>query len=252
MSPRDALARLAPRGPLDLIVQFAIVAAAYTAWRYARGAVEQGMGEAFANARDLIALERAIHTFVEIDVQRWSVDTGWPADFAGWWYRNAHFRGSCAALLFVYFFRQPQFRFVRNMLIASFVISWLGYALYPTAPPRFIPELDLDTSSAVTGNNPLISNPGDPLFNPFAAVPSMHVGLSSLFGVTLALLVRPRALKVLFLAYPLLMTYVVVATGNHYWIDGLFGAMTAAAAAGVAIGLGRLRPEWAFRPQEPA
>ena len=43
------------------------------------------------------------------------------------------------------------------------------------------------------------------------------------------------------------MTYIVVATGNHYWIDALFGAMVAAAAAGVAIGLGKLNPDWAFK-----
>ena len=70
-------------------------------------------------------------------------------------------------------------------------ISVIGYALFPTAPPRFLPELGLDPSSAVTGNNPLLSNPGDSLFNPFAAVPSMHVGLSVILAWSLAMLVRP-------------------------------------------------------------
>ena len=132
------------------------------------------------------------------------------------------------------------------MVLAAMAISVVGYALYPTAPPRFLPELGLDPSSAVTGNEPLLSSPGDPLFNPFAAVPSMHVGLSLIFAWSLALLVRPRALKALLFAYPLLMTYVVVASGNHFWLDAVFGAVTAAAAAAVAILLGRLRPDWAF------
>jgi len=45
MSLRTTVARMAelrrrlPRGPLDLVFQFALIAAAYTAWRYARGAV---------------------------------------------------------------------------------------------------------------------------------------------------------------------------------------------------------------------
>jgi membrane-associated phospholipid phosphatase len=131
-------------------------------------------------------------------------------------------------------------------------ISLLGYWLYPTAPPRFLPELGLDPASSVTGNTPLLSSPGDPLFNPFAAVPSMHAGLSMIFAWSLALLVSLRPLKVLLFAYPLLMTYVVVASGNHFWLDALLGAFTAAAAAGVAILLGRLHPDWSFRPETPS
>ena len=42
----------------------------------------------------------------------------------------------------------------------------------------------------------------EPLFNPFAAVPSMHVGLSALLAWSLASLVRPRALKGLLFATP--------------------------------------------------
>jgi hypothetical protein len=126
------------------------------------------------------------------------------------------------------------------------VISVLGYWLYPTAPPRFIEELDLDGATSVTGNNPLLSDPGNALFNPVAAVPSMHVGLSMIFSWTIAFLAKPRWLKAILFAYPLLMTYVVVASGNHFWLDALFGAFTAAAAAGVAVLLGRWNPDWAF------
>ena len=56
-----------------------------------------------------------------------------------------------------------------------------------------MPELGLDPASSVTGNTPLLSSPGDPLFNPFAAVPSMHVGLAIIFGWSLALLVSLRS-----------------------------------------------------------
>jgi hypothetical protein len=239
--------RFLPRGPLDLLVQLLVLAAAYTAWRYARGAVAGGMEPAFNHARDLITAERWMHTLVEADVQRWALDTGWPGEVARWGYANLHFKGSCLALLLIYFGWRGSFGFVRNMMIAGFAISVLFYWLYPTAPPRFIPELDLETSASVTGNNPLMSDPGNPLFNPFAAVPSMHVGLSLIFSWSLAMLVSPRWLKGLLFAYPLLMTYIVVASGNHFWLDALFGAMAAAAAAGVAVLLGRLNPDWAFK-----
>ncbi len=245
--------RFLPRGPIDLLVQFAVIAAAYTAWRYARGAVApESLEAAFAHARDLIAVERSLHSFVEADVQRWAVDVGWASELARWGYANLHFKGSCLALTVIFFGWRGSYGFVRNAVIAAMAISVIAYAVYPTAPPRFFEELGFDSGSAVTGNQPELVKSGDPLFNPVAAVPSMHVGLAIIFSWSLALLVRPRPLKAALFAYPLLMSYVVVASGNHWWLDALFGAITAGVAAGIAVLLGRWREDWAFRRQASA
>lgn len=241
--------RVLPGGPLDLLTQVVVIAAAYTAWRYARGAVDGSPAEAIGHARDLVDAERWMGLFIELDVQNWALDHGWPADVANWVYSNVHFTGSWLALAIVYFFRRDSYGFVRNMVIAAMVISFCGYWLYPTAPPRFTPELGIiDTIAAASGSPPTVSS-DDAFFNPFAAVPSMHVGLSTIFGVSLALLVRPRPLKALFLCYPLLFNFVVISTGNHFWLDSLFGVATAVLAAAVALGLARLRPAWAFHPR---
>ena len=248
MSSARLRQRLLPRGPLDLVLQLSLVVLAFVAWRYARGAVDGGPAESFAHARSLVDAERAVGSLIEADLQRWALDVGWPAELASWIYGHVHFKGTCLAVLFVYFFRRASFGFVRNMVLAAMVVSLLGYALYPTAPPRFLPELGLDGSASVTGNSPLLSAPGDPLFNPFAAVPSMHVCFALIFGCSLALLVRAPLAKALLLAYPLLITFVVVATGNHFWLDAVFGAVTAAIAMGIAAALARLRPQaWSFR-----
>lgn len=241
--------RLLPRGPLDLLVQLLVLAAAYTAWRYARGAVAGGMTESFENARDLISAERSLNALIEGDLQGWAQGNGFTAELARWGYEHFHFKGSVLALLVIYFGYRDSFGFVRNAVIGAMALSVAAYALYPTAPPRFIPELGLDGAASVTGNDPLLSDPGNPLFNPFAAVPSMHVGLSVIFAWSLAMLVPWRPLKALLFAYPLLMTYVVVASGNHFWLDAVFGLLVAVAAAGIAYALGRVNPDWAFRPR---
>jgi hypothetical protein len=242
------LRRLLPRGPLDLLLQLVLLAAAYWAWRHARGAVDGSLGVSFSHARDLVDAERSLGLLIEPSVQHWAVGAGWPAEVARWGYANLHFKGSCLMLAIIYFRHRGSFGFVRNAVFAAMAISVIGYALFPTAPPRFLPELGLDPSSAVTGNTPQLSAPGDPLFNPFAAVPSMHVGLSVILAWSLAMLVRPVALRAFFFAYPLLMTYVVIASGNHFWLDAALGLVTASLAVGVATLLARLRTGWSFRP----
>ena len=250
MNPAAVLRRVFPRGPLDFAWQAFVVVSAYMLWRLARGAVAGPADLSLLHARDLVSVERSLHSFVELDIQNWALNSGWPADFAAWMYAHAHFYGTLAALLLVYFAHNRSFCFVRNMVLAAMAISLLGYLLYPTAPPRFVPELGFSSAQAVTGNEAIrVSH--NALFNPYAAVPSMHVGLSLILGLSLARLSGPRLLKALFFAWPLVMTYVVVATGNHFWLDAAAGAVVAAAAFGVATLLARLRPEdWAFRARE--
>ena len=239
---------LLPRGPLDLLIQLTALAFAYWAWRHARGAVEGSVSASFAHARDVISVERSLGALVEPNVQSWAINAGWPAEVARWGYANLHFKGSCLMLAILYFRYRGSYGFVRNAVFAAMAISVIGYALYPTAPPRFLPELGLDPSSAVTGNDALLTKAGDALFNPFAAVPSMHVGLSVILAWSLAMLVRSRPVKALLFAYPLLMTYVVVASGNHFWLDAVLGLLTAALAVGVAMLLARINPDWSFGP----
>jgi membrane-associated phospholipid phosphatase len=56
--------------------------------------------------------------------------------------------------------------------------------------------------------------------------------------------VRHKALKVLWAIYPAIMSYVVISTGNHFWVDGALGALVAAVSAWAAtFAFARLRPE---------
>ena len=55
---------------------------------------------------------------------------------------------------------------------------------------------------------------------------------------------RRRSLKAVWAAYPGIVTFVVLVTGNHFWLDAALGAMVAAASAYAATAaFGRLRPE---------
>ena len=67
--------RLLPHGPLDLLRQIALFAVAYQVYRLTRGiADDPGVAAtAFANARDLIDIERALNLFIEPSVQTFVV-----------------------------------------------------------------------------------------------------------------------------------------------------------------------------------
>jgi hypothetical protein len=237
------------RGPLAFAFQFGIIIAAYYLWRLGRGAVDGGTAVSLAHAHDLISAERFMHSFVELDVQKWAVSSGWVSDVTGFLYAHMHFWGSIAALLYIWFAYNSSFRFVRNAVLVALAISLLGYLLYPTAPPRFVDGLGFSNAQGVTGNEAIRSS-GRLLFNPYAAVPSMHVGLATIFGYSLARLSRPLVLKVAFACYPLLMTFVVVATGNHFWLDAAFGALTAALALAAATLLARRHPStWSLQAE---
>ena len=53
--------------------------------------------------------------------------------------------------------------------------------------------------------------------------------------------VRWRALRLLWLVYPFLVAFVIVATANHFILDALLGALTAATSAYGARWLARAR-----------
>ena len=75
----------------------------------------------------------------------------------------------------------------------------------------------------------------------------MHAAFALMIGWPLATLVRPRPLKLFWAVYPFLMTFVIVATANHFLADAFLGALTAGASAFSARWLARARPAaWAF------
>ncbi len=97
-------------------------------------------------------------------------------------------------------------------------------------------------------NIPQDSTPVNALFNPFAAVPSMHVAFALMLGLSLVRLVNSWPVKLFWAAYPLVVTFVVLVTANHWWTDAVLGAAVAAVSAFASHWLlARARPEaWAF------
>ena len=242
--------RFLPNGVLDVFVQVALMEATYMAYRLVRGWIDDptGAAVAFQNGRSVIHIEQSLGIFVEPKLQALLGPTGLVGDAASWMYLNAQVTVTLGALVYLYLRHNRSFYFVRNMFIVAWFIALLGYMVFPTAPPRFFPEWGfVDSVADFTGIDPLSTSGANALFNPYAAVPSMHVAFALMIGMPLAVLAKHRAVRWFWTAYPLLVTFVIVMTANHFVFDAILGALTAGCAYAAAYQLARARPVWGFR-----
>jgi membrane-associated phospholipid phosphatase len=240
--------RWLPNGWLDAIRQLMLFAGAYYLYRLVRGVVDGQTGLAFENARTVVDFERSLGLFFEPGLQAWATGESWLVTAADWMYVNSHFVVTTTFLIWLYLARNYAFYYVRNMFMVAMGLALVGYLVYPTAPPRFLPEWGFtDSVASFVGES--AENSANVLYNPFAAVPSMHVAFALMIAIPAVMLVKRRVLKALWAVYPLVVTFVVVVTANHYWVDAALGAVVAALSAWAATAaFARVRPEaWAWR-----
>jgi membrane-associated phospholipid phosphatase len=117
--------------------------------------------------------------------------------------------------------------------------------MLPTAPPRLMHGLGIADTVGLSGHD--TGSFAGIKFNPYAAMPSMHVGWSLLVGLIGFRVARRRIVRVLFLVHPVVMAMTVTATGNHYFLDSIVGVLVALSAAAIVqlvpwSRLGDLRP----------
>jgi PAP2 superfamily len=245
--------RWLPQGWLDALRQLVLFAGAYYLYRIVRGLVDGQAAIAFDHARDIVSAERAMGLFFEPGFQDAVLSQTWLRDFVNFMYVNSHFMITTTFLIWLYLARNHAYYYVRNMFMIAMGLALALYAAYPTAPPRLLPEWGFtDTVAEAVG--PAAQNTAEVLYNPYAAVPSMHVGFALMIAIPAMKLVASRAIRVAWAVYPALVTFVVVVTANHFWLDAALGAAVAGVAAVTAsAALGRARPEaWAWRSAVPA
>jgi membrane-associated phospholipid phosphatase len=228
--------RVLPRGWFDLFRQVLIWFGFVLAYQVVRGIADRSPSVAFENARGVIDFERRVTGLWELSLQSWTESFETLGLLTSWTYWLSQFAVVGLALLWVYFRHYEHFIRFRNLLMLANVIGLVGYVLLPTAPPRYFPELGFVDTLAAVGT----ANHGSTLVelasNPYAAMPSLHAADALIVGVTLAILVRRRWLKALWLIWPAWVWFAVMATGNHFWLDIAAGIAVVLVAAAVIHG----------------
>jgi len=221
------LSRRLPRGWGHLAFQFAIWMGFYGAYQLARGAADRDVVEAFHNGRSIIDFQRNMGTLFEPALQRVVEGSTLLIDLTAATYWLSQFAVVGLTLLWAYFFRHEAFPRFRNTLIVANLIGLALYVLVPTAPPRMFPEFTDTLANHSAVNHQSVAA----LANPYAAMPSLHSTDALIVAVAMALLVRSRPVKVLWLLWAPWVWFAVMSTGNHYWLDVAAGMAVAGVAA---------------------
>jgi hypothetical protein len=220
-------------------VEVAALVALYGIYELVRGQGHATLAAAREHTDTIVGLERHLHIFGERAIQRAAHWVPALPTVLGIAYITLHFVGTAAFLVWLHRKHPARFPLVRNTLIGATAVALAVYILYPVAPPRLAGLGFVDTVSHSAKVN-LSSDALGSLYNPFAAVPSLHFGYALLVGVTVGLLAKNRVARALGWSYPLLMLLVIVGTGNHFFFDAAGGAL--------AVGAGFLFASWVGAP----
>ena len=175
---------------------------------------------AMRNAEDLISLERSLGIFLEADVQ--GAIMGTPLVQVLWVvYIFIHPVITAGFILVTFLSGSRSYPYVRNVFVFFSLVSFAIFFAYPVAPPRLFPGhgfVDMLHSDAPVSYH---SDLARLLLNPYAAMPSVHLGYSLIIGAMLFRVSSNRLVFSLGIAYPLLMFISIVASANHLIVDAL-------------------------------
>lgn len=228
---RGAIASRYVREPLIILL-------AYVPYFFARGHTVANAEKAFDNAGRLIRIETSIGIFKELSVQSATISYEAALHLFNVIYFYGHWPVIIACGLYL-FLRNPRvYTITRNAFLISGAVALVLYALFPVAPPRLSADGFVDTLAMTVP----VSYDKSRLVNPYAALPSLHVGWDLLIALGLFLGTRRTSVRLVALLLPPLMLLATVVTGNHFFIDGIAGGLLAMVAFLVALWLHRSWP----------
>jgi len=217
---RDAL--LAPprwwRELLIIVVIFGV-------YRWVQTIVRIDPGPAYARGRTLLHVEAYLHIDVERSLNHMMLGHPLLAYAANYYYVTLHGAVTCIVIIWLFWAHPRVYPAARLSLAGSTIISFIVFAVVPTAPPRLLSNAHfVDTlahwHTLFSYDSELVASTADE----FAAMPSLHVAWALWAGLYTARVTSRWWLRGTALAYPALTSLVVVVTANHYVLDIVGGA----------------------------
>lgn len=179
------------------------------------------------NSRALYELQRALHLDIELGLNRWLARRRLLRIAANYEYAFTYIVTTFVLLFWLYARRPTTYRWACTSFIKINLAALAVFAVYPLAPPRFIPELgyiDTVVEGRTWGSwgSPWVSQA-----NQIGAMPSLHVAWALWVSLVLASINGSPWMHALSALHILVTLLVIMATANHYILDAVAGALLA-------------------------
>lgn len=211
--------------PIELAKQVVLIGMAILFYFAVRGMTEGSVETADANARWVLDLEGRLGLRTEEDLQGWILGSDVRTTLMNWVYIWLHWPLIIISLFWLHHSHRLRYLEVRNAMFISGAIGLVIFALFPVTPPRLLDPHYVDTVTELSHSYRVLQPPN--LVNKYAAVPSLHVGWNLLIGIALVKTSSNRIVQAIGVVSPIAMAVAVVATANHYMVDGMLGAILA-------------------------
>ena len=204
--------------------QLFIVAAAYFIYMFVRKYLIIDIeAVALSNALKVISFEVGSGFFWEPHWQKWAIGSAKDLVlFLNWAYIVTFWPILLVSGVILYLADRQTYFHYRNVVLLSFIVALLVFAMFPLAPPRYLPEYGFVDTIQRFGPAWYGGREMQVYYNAFAAMPSLHFSWTVLFGV-MFLRMKHKWLKPLGIIYPTLTFFAITVTGNHYVLDAIGG-----------------------------
>lgn len=198
--------------------EMALISVLYVIWQIAAGLPLQHNGGAVERGKQIFRFEHAVHLPSELAVERWVAPHRLLSEACNVYYATLHVPVLLLFLLWLFIRHRDQYPRWRNSL-AILTAFCLFVRFVRVAPPRLLPGLGFFDLGARYGQS-VYGPVGTGISDQYAAMPSIHVGWAAVVGIGIVCASRSRWRWVA-LFHPALTLFVVGATGNHWWMDGI-------------------------------
>jgi hypothetical protein len=241
----EGQATTAPRSiPLRGVMQATTLAWVYVFYSLLRNEVTGTANAAQNNAGQILGIERFLHIDFEHTLQHWALQEKAVIGFCNTVYGATHQIVPVIGLVVLYRMAPARYALWRNTFVIMLAIALLCFWFYPLMPPHLMPSSYnfTDTSKGFfnLSRAPIrgaLGGKADPtqtdilqFSNPYAAMPSLHVGWALWTQLALWPLCRRWWARLALVGYTLSMTLAVLVTANHWTFDvvGSLGALAIA------------------------
>ncbi len=219
------------------LAEILLIASALPIYYGVRGITQTQVDDAVNRGVDIIAIEKSLGIFWEVELQSWILPYSWLVKFLNAFYLFGHLPVIGSLAVWMYFWHRPQYLLMRNAFLLSGAIALIFFVNFPTAPPRLLPsELGFGFVDTVVEQYKQ-SRPLTPSWfvNEYAAFPSMHIGWNLLVGIALWLATKNVFVRGFAVLMPLAMFTDIILTGNHYIIDAIAGSAVMLVGLAIAV-----------------